>query len=243
MPNPSAEGPPRATAEPMAQRTAERTARFQRFIIVCLIGVALGFLIVVQLRSQAEVARTLAAQDDTSVALLINDLNKANNQLMQQSAALTQQESQLRQSLNSGGADAQGLQKALTTLQIVNGEIPVHGPGLTIRMQGTVMDFELQDLLNSLRQSSGEAFSLNGYRLISSTPVVTTGNDLEVSGHTVTSPLVLKVIGNPDELGPAADLAVASLQTRVQIDIARQNDLAITEVVTPRPLIYAQLGK
>jgi uncharacterized protein YlxW (UPF0749 family) len=227
----------------MLSRSAEGTARFQRLIVISLIGVILGFLIVVQLRSQATVAATLAAQDDTSIALLINDLNKANNQLMQQSASLAQQEAQLRQGLNSGGSDAQAIQKELTSLQLVNGELPVHGPGLTIRIQGSVLDFELQDVLNSLRQASGEAFSINGYRLISSTPVVTKGNDLLVDGHSIGTTLVLKVIGDPEQLGPAADLAVASLQTRVQIQIERKSDLAITEVVTPQPLVYAQLGK
>lgn len=227
----------------MLSRSAERTARLQRLIVVSLIGIILGFLIVVQLRSQATVAATLAAQDDTSIALLINDLNKANNQLMQQSASLAQQEAQLRQGLASGGTDAQAIQKELTTLQLVNGELPVHGPGLTIRIQGSVLDFELQDVLNSLRQASGEAFSINGYRLISSTPVTTKGNDLMVAGHSVGTTLVLNVIGDPEQLGPAADLAVASLQTRVQIQIERKNDLAITEVVTAQPLVYAQLGK
>jgi len=81
----------------MLNHSAERTARTQRLIVVSLIALALGFLIVVQLRSQAVVARTLAAQDDTSVALLINDLNRANNQLMQQGAALTQQQAALQQ--------------------------------------------------------------------------------------------------------------------------------------------------
>lgn len=227
----------------MLSRSAERTARVQRLIVISLIGIVLGFLLVVQLRSQATVAATLAAQDDTSIALLINDLNKANNQLLQQGASLSQQETQLRQALNSGGADAEAIQKELTTLKLVNGQLPVHGPGLTIRIQGSVLDFELQDLLNSLRQASGEAFSVNGYRLISSTPVSTKGNDLLVAGHSVGSTLVLNVIGDPDQLGPAADLAVTSLQTRVQIQIERKNDLAITEVVTPQPLVYAQLGK
>ena len=227
----------------MLSRSAERTARLQRLIVVSLIGIVLGFLVVVQLRSQATVAATLAAQDDTSIALLINDLNKANNQLMQQSTSLAQQETQLRQALSSGGSDAQAIQKELTTLQLVNGELPVHGPGLTIRIQGSVLDFELQDVLNSLRQASGEAFSVNGYRLISSTPVMTKGNQLLVAGHSVGTTLVLNVIGDPEQLGPAADLAVTSLQTRVQIQIERKNDLAITAVVTPQPLVYAQLGK
>ena len=227
----------------MRSRSAEQTARIQRLIIISLIAIVLGFVVVVQLRSQAAVARTLAAQDDTSVALLINDLNQANNQLLQQSQSLTQQEVQLRQALAAGGADARGIQKALTTLQEVNGMIPVHGAGLTIRIQGSLMDFELQDLLNNLRNAGAEAFDLNGHRIISSTPIISKGSSLLVSGHAVTAPLVLNAIGDPEQLGPAADLAVSSLQTRVQVDIQRKTDLAISEVVTPRPLIYAQLGK
>src|SRR5256885_15409079 len=134
----------------MRSRSAEGTARAQRLIVVSLIAVALGFLVVVQLRSQAAVARTLAAQDDTSGALLINDLNRANNELLQQGTALSQQEAQIRDALTAGGTDAKAIQKELTTLREVNGELAVHGTGLHIRIQGTIMDFELQDALNKL---------------------------------------------------------------------------------------------
>ncbi len=227
----------------MRSQSAESTARAQRLIVVSLIAVALGFLLVVQLRSQAAVARTLAAQDDTSVALLINDLNRANNQLIQQGVALAQQEAQLRETLTTGGADAQAIQKELTTLREVNGAVPVHGPGLQIRIQGTIMDFELQDALNNLRTAGAEAIALNGQRIISSTPVQSRGDRLLINGHAVSSPLSLLVIGDPEQMGPAADLSASSLQTRVQVQIQRQTEIAITEIVTPRPLIYAQLGK
>src|SRR5207237_4475032 len=227
----------------MLNRSAERTARVQRLIVISLIGLALGFLIVIQLRSQAAVARTLAAQDDTSVALLINDLNHANNQLIQQSAAHSQQEAQLRQALTAGGTDSQAIVKELTTLRVVSGEVPVHGPGLEIRIQGPIMDFELQDALNSLRNAGAEALSLNGYRIISSTPIISRGQSLLIGGRTVSAPLVLLVIGDPEQLQPAADLSASSLQTRVQVDIQRKADLAISDVIAPRPLIYAQLGR
>lgn len=226
----------------MLSRSAEGTARVQRLIVVSLIGLILGFLVVVQLRSEAAVARTLAAQDNTSVALLINDLNRANNELIQQGNALAQQEGQLRQALAAGGVDAKTIEKELTALRLVSGEIPAHGPGLQIRVQGSIMDFELQDALNRLRSAGGEAFSVNGYRIIGSTPIISKGQQLLVGAHTVNAPLVLLVIGDPELLGPAADISASSLQTRVQVDIQRKSDVAITEVITPRPLIYAQLG-
>src|SRR5260370_17081257 len=120
----------------MPSRLVDLTARSQRLIVFSLIAIGLGFLIVVQLRSQAAVARTLAAQDDTSVALLINDLNRANNQLLQQSAVLAEQQTQLQQALTAGGADSQALTRELTTLREVNGAIAVHGPRPQVRIPG-----------------------------------------------------------------------------------------------------------
>src|SRR5437016_7577362 len=186
----------------MPNRSADRTARTQRLIVISLIGLALGFLIVIQLRSQAAVARGLAAQDDTSVALLINDLNRANHHLLQQGVALSQQEAQIRDALAAGGTDAKAIQKELTTLREVNGEAPVHGPGLHIQIRGMILDFELQDALNNLRNAGAEAIALNGQRIVSGTPVQSRGDSLLINGHAVSSPLSLLVIGDPDPLGP-----------------------------------------
>jgi len=227
----------------MRSRSAERTARVQRLLVVSVIALTLGFLIVVQLRSQAVVARTLAAQDDTSVALLINDLNRANNQLIQQSTALAQQEAALQQALVAGGTDSKTIEKELTAFREVAGEIPVHGPGIEIRLDGTIQDFELQDALNSLRNAGAEAFSINGYRIVGDTPIQTRGPLLTIGSNTVRSPYVLLAIGDPEQLSAAADVAASSLQTRLQVAITRKPDIAITEVITPHPLIYAQLGQ
>ena len=210
--------------------------------MVSWIAVLLGFLLVVQLRSQALVVRSLANQDNTSIALLINDLNHANGQLLQQSLALDQRQQALQQGLVAGGTDTQAIEKELTVLRVVAGLLPVHGPGLEIRIEGPVMDFEIQDALNNLRNAGAEAAALNGYRIVDGTPIVSDGATLQVAGHLVSSPYVLRVVGDPEQLETAADISASSLQTRVQVTITRRSDLAITEVVQPRPLLYAQLG-
>ncbi len=226
----------------MRNRSAERTARGQRLFVVSLIAVLLGFLVVVQLRSQALVARSLANQDNTSIALLINDLNHANGQLLQQSLALVERQRALQQGLVTGGADTQAIEKELTILRVAAGLLPVHGPGLEIRIEGPVMDFELQDALNNLRNAGAEAAALNGYRIVDGTPIISHGSALRVAGHPVSSPYVLSVVGDPEQLETAADISASSLQTRVQVTITRRSDLAITEVVEARPLLYSQLG-
>ena len=226
----------------MRSLPAERTARAQRLIVVSLIALFLGFLMVVQLRSQALVAQNLATQDNTSVALLINDLNRANTQLLEQSVTLEQREAALRQALAAGGADAKAIEKELAVFKVVAGELPVHGPGLEIRIEGPVQDFEVQDALNNLRNAGGEAFALNGYRIVSGTPIVSRGDRLTVAGHVVAAPYLLQAIGDPEQLQMAADLSTSSLQTRVQVSVVRKTDLAITAILEPRPLVYAQLG-
>lgn len=210
--------------------------------MVSLIAVLLGFLVIVQLRSQAQVARSLANQDNTSIALLINDLGKANAQLLQQRIALDQRAQALRQGLVTGGADTRAIDHELSVLRVVAGMAPVHGPGLEIRIAGPMMDFELQDALNNLRNAGAEAAALNGYRIVDGTPILSQGQVLRIAGQPVASPYTLKVLGDPEQLETAADIAASTLQTRVQVTITRQADLAITEVVQPRPLLYAQLG-
>jgi uncharacterized protein YlxW (UPF0749 family) len=227
----------------MLNRSAEINARLQRLLVASLIALLLGFMVVAQLRSQAQLARSLANQDNTSVALLINDLNRANNRLTQEGIALAQRQVALEQALVAGGADTKALEKELTVLREVAGDLPVHGPGLEIRIDGPVADFELQDALNNLRNAGAEALSLNGYRIINGTAIVRRGQGLTLAGHGVSSPYVLRVIGDPEQLQGAADLSASSLQTRVQVTIQRRADLAITEVTPARPLIYAQLEK
>jgi uncharacterized protein YlxW (UPF0749 family) len=231
---------PSADAAPT--RVAERTARGQRIFAVSLIAFVLGMLLVVQIRSQARVDQSLSNQDNTSVALLINDLNRGNNDLLQQTVILGQRRAALRQALASGGADTRALDREVQVLGVVAGTVAAHGPGLEMRIMGPIQDFELEDALNDLRNAGAEAFALNGYRLVASTPIASKGDALLVDGQRLASPYDLKVIGDPVQLQAAADISASSLQTRVQVSVERKDDLAIPQVLTPRPLIYAQLG-
>src|SRR5207237_9625693 len=128
---------------------------------------------------------SLSNQDNTSVALLINDLNHGNSDLLQQTVTLGQRRVALEQALATGGADTRALDKEVQVLGAVNGTLPVHGPGLEIRIMGPVMDFELEDALNDLRNAGAEAFPVHRYRLNGSSPVPSRGSDLTCDGSRV----------------------------------------------------------
>src|SRR2546426_8495299 len=65
-------------------------------IMVALLTGLVALVAVLQLRSQAEVQRSLDSQDNTSLAFLIDDLHRANDSLQVQVAQLAGQRDQLR---------------------------------------------------------------------------------------------------------------------------------------------------
>src|SRR5437879_11447725 len=82
-------------------RTARRASR-ARGISVWLIALLVALVATVQIRSEAEVERSLVGVDATSLAFLIDDLHRANDSLSAEKADLTQR----RATLQSGGGGA-----------------------------------------------------------------------------------------------------------------------------------------
>src|SRR5437588_6418865 len=121
-------------------------------------------LTAIQVRSQAEVARSLTGQDNASLAFLIDDLHSSNDQLAQEEQALGAQ----RAALRSGGvsaADAQ-LRAEAQRLRIVEGLVPVSGPGVTITVDAPLNEIDLQDAVNNLRAGGAEAVTIADRRVV-----------------------------------------------------------------------------
>ncbi|TMD55251.1 MAG: hypothetical protein E6I85_03835, partial [Chloroflexi bacterium] len=119
------------------------------FVTVGLVVLVVTALTVIQVRSQAEVARSLSGQDNASLAFLIDDLHSSNDQLAQEEQTLAGQ----RDALRSGGAsvvDAQ-LSAEAQRLRIIEGLEPVTGPGVTISVDAPLNEIDLQDAVNNLR--------------------------------------------------------------------------------------------
>ncbi|MDQ6748064.1 MAG: hypothetical protein M3010_08190, partial [Candidatus Dormibacteraeota bacterium] len=94
-----------------------------------VIVLVLGFLFAVQVRSQATAQRYLTGQDNVSLGLLITGLSESNQRLADARGEAQGQVQQLTAEAASGGNPAPTLRRELTTLEIVDGTVPVHGPG------------------------------------------------------------------------------------------------------------------
>ena len=110
----------------------------------------------------------------------------------------------------------------LVTLGIDAGTLGASGPGMVITTDdapddqvgsgGTILDTDLQALVNGLWTAGAEAISINGHRLTSLTAIRFAGQAITVDNVSLSPPYVVVAIGNPDTL-PARLLETDGGQT------------------------------
>ncbi len=207
--------------------------------MVGLLTGVLAFVAVVQVRSQAEVERSLEGQDSTALAFLIDDLHRANDSLAADSAMLRARRDALRGGSNQE-ADAQ-LNAEASQLRVIEGLVPVHGPGVVITIDAPLGPLDLQDAVNTLRVAGAEAISLNDHRVVTGTVIKLSGDAISVDGTAARGPWSLSAIGEPTRLAGAADQMTRALHDDPRVRHAAyrsENDLLIRSTVEQRPFVY-----
>jgi uncharacterized protein YlxW (UPF0749 family) len=202
----------------------------------------LGFFFTVQVRSQATADQLLSGQDNVTLGLLITGLAQSNQRLVEARGDLSRQEEQLAASATSPNSASQQLQHQLSELQIINGTLAVHGPGVELKVGFAMQSFELQDLANAMRQLGAEAVSVNDRRLTARTVIDERNRTLTVDGRPMAAPYDFKVIGDPALLFAGAGQLLTQLKARGNATLAQQGDVHITAVVPERPQVYSSFG-
>ncbi len=208
---------------------------------VWLIAFLVALVATIQIRSQAEVERSLVGVDTASLAFLIDDLHRANDALDAEKSDLAQRQATL-QSGSSGAAD-QVLTEEANRLRALEGLVPVHGPGIVIVIDATGLTaLDLQDALNNLAAGGAEAIDVNNRRVITGIPVEQTRNGVSIDGVVVTPPWTISVIGDANRLAEVAGLMSQQLHADRRVREATyrvEADVVITSVVSQRPFVYA----
>jgi uncharacterized protein YlxW (UPF0749 family) len=220
---------------------SQRLPRRQLAIFIVVI-VALGFLFTIQVRSQATAAKLLSGQDNVTLALLINGLAQSNQQLVQTRYDLTAQEQKLQSDADANRSGVPALQDDLNLLQVFDGSVPVHGPGITMHIGFSLQPFELQDLGNSLRQLGAEALSVNNHRLTARSAIRAKGNDLVVDGQTLSAPFDVQAVGDPSKLSVGGASIVGTLKARGNVSLATAPDIHISAISPQRPEVYSSFS-
>jgi len=210
-------------------------------VAVWLIALLVALVATVQLRSQAEVERSLAQADPATLAFSIDQLHRANDALEAQIADLNQRKASL-QSGGSGAAD-QALQEEALQLRIIEGLVAVHGPGVVVVIDASGLTaIDLEDAMNNLAAGGGEALAVNDQRFVSGVPIAQTADGVTVGGVLLPPPWTILAIGDTTRLGETADAMTQQLRgdRRVRQATYRvEADIVIRAVVTEKPYVYA----
>jgi uncharacterized protein YlxW (UPF0749 family) len=223
------------------RRPAPTRRRSGRAIEIWLIALLVALVATVQIRSQAEVEKSLVGTDTTTLAFLLDDLHRANDALSAETADLLQRKA----ALQSGGSSAadQELAAEATHLRAIEGLIPVHGPGIVMVVDASGLQaLDLQDALNNLAAAGAEAISVNVHRVAMGVSVQQTLGGVTIDGALVLPPWTIAVIGDANRLATAADLMTQQLRgdRRVRQATYRvEADVEIRAVITQRPFVYA----
>ena len=223
----------------MSSRARPRASR--RAIGIWMIALLVAVLATIQIRSQAEVVRSLVGTDTTSLAFLIDELHRANDSLDAQTTALAQRQTVL-ESGTSTAAD-QVLAEEAIRLRAVEGLVPVHGPGVVMVVDAVGLQaLDLQDALNNLSVGGAEAIAVNDHRVVLGVPIEQTSSGVNIGGVLAAPPWTISAIGDANRLAQSADVMTQQMRADRRVRQATyrvEADLAIKAVVIERPFVYA----
>jgi uncharacterized protein YlxW (UPF0749 family) len=221
-------------------RSSRRGSFRVRGISVWLIALLVALVATIQIRSQAEVERSLVGIDTTSLAFLIDDLHRANDSLDAEKADLTKRQAAL-QSGSSGTAD-QVLSDEANHLRAIEGLVPVQGPGVVMVIDaGGLSALDLQDALNNLAVSGAEAVDVNNHRIVTGVALEQTDRGVTIEGQLVQPPWTILAIGDSVRLGELADLMTQQLRADRRVRQATyrvESEVLITSVINQKPFVY-----
>ncbi|HSS92376.1 MAG TPA: DUF881 domain-containing protein, partial [Candidatus Dormibacteraeota bacterium] len=185
--------------------TAPGRRRSGRAIEIWLIALLVALVATVQIRSQAEVVKSLVGTDTTTLAFLIDDLHRANDALSAETADLDQRKA----ALQSGGSTAadRELTTEINRLRAIEGLTPVRGPGIVMVVDASgLRALDLQDAVNNLNAAGAESIAVNDHRVVMGVVIAQTQGGVTIDGVLVPPPWTISVIGDANRLGEAADL-------------------------------------
>ena len=173
--------------------------RMRSQLTIGAVALALGLLVVVQLRAQACSAglSQLSSQDLT---VLVANLNARNDQLRREVSSLEDELTALNQNRSRGEESLDELRADLRRVRAYAGLDPVGGPGVTISISGPIDGSGVEELINELRNAGAEAIGAGGVRIAAGVVVTGAPGAVAIEGARLGDLFELSAIGASDKL-------------------------------------------
>jgi uncharacterized protein YlxW (UPF0749 family) len=189
--------------------------------LVPVVALLTGLLVT----TSAHTAQGTTLRDDRTPQLtsLIADRNRQIEQLTKDESTLRSGVDAKTRALAGSDADTAAQQQRADNSKDAAGLTAVHGPGLTVRLNDApkrtdgslpagarpddvvVHQQDVQAVVNALWAGGGEAMTIMGVRVISTSAVQCVGNTLLLQGRVYSPPFEVTAIGDPVALQAALD--------------------------------------
>jgi uncharacterized protein YlxW (UPF0749 family) len=199
-------------------------------IALTVIALALGFLVVVQFRTQAT-AGGLADLSAGDLTTLIANLTTGNQQLATEEATLRTRLNDLQASGTQHARIVASIRDELSRLRRWAGFDPVRGRGVRITVDGPIGAHGLNDLINELRLAGAEAIAIEDVRITEADVVADLPDGLGVENRSLDAPITVWAIGNPQVL-TASLTRVGGIIGRIQV-----SQPEVTIAVAPQDVV------
>jgi uncharacterized protein YlxW (UPF0749 family) len=183
-------------------------------LAITVVLFVLGFLVVVQLRSQSA-EEGLASLSVSELTELVANVTTRNNQLRQEIDVLERQRETIAGSVARGDTSAGQIRSDLNRVRAWSGAMGVRGEGVRVTVSGPVPGSAIELLLNELRNAGAEAIAVGSTRVVPGVVVTGPARSLVVNGVPLPDPVQITAAGQPPTLagslsragGPIAQLA------------------------------------
>jgi uncharacterized protein YlxW (UPF0749 family) len=205
-------------------------------VITATLALALGFGLVVQIRSTGEEEMAGATEED--LVRILDELDAREEQLRSQLSEREQAVDELSDGRDQSGSALAEAQRRAEAIGVLNGTLPARGPGLRVVVQdreGAVTTAVLLDAVQELRGAGAEAIEIDGVRVIASSYVSGTPGELTVDGTRLESPYEIVAIGPPTDLEVALNVSGGVVddvaRTGASATVTQSDELRVESVV------------
>ncbi|MDP9273511.1 MAG: DUF881 domain-containing protein [Chloroflexota bacterium] len=200
---------------------------------VTAVVLLLGFLLVIQLRSQARPTEisSLSAQD---LSTLIETLSGRNRQLRAAVADAREQLREYRVAESQGQSALDVSREDLRRITAFGGREAVEGQGIVLTIDGQLDAIAVNDLLNELRNAGAEAIAVDAVRITARSVCVQAPLALKIDDATIGSSFTIRAVGDPDGLltalqRPGGIISQLQLFVSATIDVQQSAQVTIPE--------------
>lgn len=178
------------------------------YLPITIVFICLGFLISTQYRSTNRVAGDLNMQTTENLIAMVSDLSEKRQRLNSELTDLYGKLAIQTESYEDENKLAATINSGIEELGIVNGTVPLEGPGLTIMIDQymPILYVDIIYLVNELWAAGAEAISINEQRITANSNIFYSESENEhvmfitVNNQKLSYPIEIKALGNPNNL-------------------------------------------